>query len=90
MGDNFDTTTIAEVYESRKTEDVNEHLKLGWKFITTHTYAYGDGISGTDTVYCLGWTKDQGEPTHPERKSRYGQRPYGHSKKSGQNEMAAS
>ncbi len=69
MSDKFDTTTIAEVYETTKSDTANEYLRLGWKIITTHTYAYGDGISGEKTVYCLAWTKDQGEPSHP--KSNY-------------------
>ncbi len=62
MADTFDLTEVIEVSETRDYGQVNESLKAGWKLISTHTRAFGDPNDGQQTIYCLGWTKDQGDP----------------------------
>ena len=49
---------IVEVKELLRTNDVNAHIKLGWKLIDT----YKSSSSAKEEVikYCVGWPKSAG------------------------------
>jgi hypothetical protein len=62
----FSINDVAEVFELRSFQNVNEYLRAGWVLLHNHTFDYGaPDARHQKTVYALGWPKQKGESVHP-------------------------
>lgn len=53
----MDLSNVIEVYETTDEEDVNRHLKVGWKLLGVCAHNYGGDVQPTYSHrYSLGWT----------------------------------
>lgn len=63
-----DLQNIAQVKELSLINDVNEHIKLGWKLLNTYKTTNASQIQSIN--YCLGWPKSGVKPDISLKKPR--------------------
>ncbi len=73
MSHEFPLTDVGEVMESSEVDEVNRYLAAGWMLITTHTGVRGHlQARRQQTVYVLGWRRQNGPPRHPRHPNAHG------------------
>ncbi len=66
MSHEFPLTDVGEVVERSEVDEVNRYLAAGWMLITTHTVDRSHlQARRQQTVYVLGWRRQNGPPRHP-------------------------
>jgi len=61
---------IIKVHQEHDANETNKFLELGWILLNVHTTDYGHPVERhQNTIFTLGWSKNNGETKYPEVKA---------------------